>query len=335
MDVQVAVVGAGSWGTTVAALASRNASTRLWCREADLAAAITRDHMNPVYLEGFTLPSTLVATPELGEAVSDADIVVMAVPSHAFREILEAVAPLVGAGAHVVSVAKGLERGTGMRMTEVVADVVPGHLAGALTGPNLAKEILAGDAAASVIAMSDDAVAAVVQQVFASPRFKVYTNHDVVGCELGGALKNVYAIASGMADGLGTGDNTRAAVITRSLAELTRLGVAMGGEPATFAGLAGLGDLIATCTSSQSRNRHVGEELGRGRSVSEVVDAMNQVAEGVETAEVVVRLAAAHDVAVPIAAMVSAVISGEMSAAEAYRGLLRPARGHESDPENW
>lgn len=335
MDLNVAVIGAGSWGTTVAALASRNASATVWCREPGLASEIQGDHRNPIYLEGFELPPALRATEDLEEAVGDADVVVMAIPSHAFRSILGSVAPFVRPWVPVVSVAKGLEVSTGCRMTEVITQVLPGHPAGVLTGPNLAREILAGDAAASVMAMTDAVIARELQRVFAAPRFRIYTNHDVVGCELGGSLKNVYAIASGMADGLGTGDNTRAAVVTRSLAELTRLGVAMGGEPSTFAGLTGMGDLIATCSSRQSRNRHVGEELGRGRRIDEIVAEMNQVAEGVKTAAVVVRLAADHGVEVPIAELVHAVIDGRMSAADAYRGLLRPAQGHESEPESW
>lgn len=335
MDLEVTVVGAGSWGTTVAALASRNAATTLWCREPGLAEEITVNHVNPVYLDGFALPPALRATSELPAAVGRADVVVMAVPSYAFREILAEVAAAIRPWIPVVSVAKGLERPTGARMTEVVTEVLPGHPAGVMTGPNLAKEILAGDAAAAVMAMTDGVIAAELQKVFAAPRFRVYTNHDVIGCELGGALKNVYAIASGMAEGLGTGDNTRAAVITRSLAELTRLGVAMGGEAATFAGLTGMGDLVATCSSHQSRNRHVGEQLGRGMSLDGIVAEMNQVAEGVTTAGVVVDLAAAHGVEVPIAAMVHDVIRGAKSAVDAYRGLLRPAQGHESDPENW
>jgi glycerol-3-phosphate dehydrogenase (NAD(P)+) len=207
-------------------------------------------------------------------------------------------------------------------MTQVVGEVLPGHPVGVLTGPNLAKEVLSGHAAASVIAMTDLTVAAELQRVFAGDRFRVYTNPDVVGSEVGGALKNVIAIASGMADGLGAGDNTRAAVITRGLAELTRLGVAMGGDPMTFAGLAGMGDLVATCISPQSRNRHVGEQLGRGRKIDEIVSEMDMVAEGVKAAPVAVELAAQHGVEMPIAAEVAAVCAGECTAVEAYGHLL-------------
>src|SRR5690606_12674419 len=208
----------------------------------------------------------------------------------------------------VVSLAKGLEQGTNKRMTEVINDVLPGHPYGVLTGPNLAKEILGGSAAATVLAMSDATIATRLQDVFATNLFRVYTNPDVVGCEVAGALKNVMAIASGMADGLGTGDNTRAAVITRGLAELTRLGCAMGGRQSTFAGLAGMGDLIATCISPQSRNRYVGEQLGQGRKIDEIIAEMNMVAEGVKTSKVVMELAEHYGVDLPIAASVYQVV---------------------------
>ncbi|HEY3000513.1 MAG TPA: NAD(P)H-dependent glycerol-3-phosphate dehydrogenase, partial [Acidimicrobiales bacterium] len=202
-------------------------------------------------------------------------------------------------------------------------DVIPDHQAGALTGPNLAREIMAGFAAASVIAIDDERVARQVQRVFHSGVFRVYTNGDVIGCELGGALKNVIAIATGMGDGLGVGDNTRSAVITRGLAEITRLGVAMGGVASTFAGLAGMGDLIATCVSPQSRNRYVGEQLGKGRTIDEIVAEMKMVAEGIKTSKVVVEVAASYGVEMPIAEEVYGVVHEGHPATDAYRGLLR------------
>jgi glycerol-3-phosphate dehydrogenase (NAD(P)+) len=208
-------------------------------------------------------------------------------------------------------------------MTEVIADELPGHPAGVLTGPNLAKEILAGDAAASVIAMEDETIATELQRCFTTELFRTYTNPDVIGCEVAGALKNVMAIASGMADGLGTGDNTRAAVITRGLSELTRLGMAMGGDAITFSGLAGMGDLIATCISRQSRNRHVGEQLGLGRTIDEIIADMNMVAEGVKTSKVVMELSDQYGVTMPIAEQVYAVVHEGVSAFDAYAGLLR------------
>jgi glycerol-3-phosphate dehydrogenase (NAD(P)+) len=249
------------------------------------------------------------------------------------RDVLDEVAQHIRPWVPVVSLAKGLEPGSHLRMTEVIREVLPQHRAGVLTGPNLAKEIMAGFAAASVIAFEDVDVAKQLQGVFHSGQFRVYTNQDVAGCELGGALKNVIAIASGMGDGLGVGDNTRSAVITRGLAELTRLGVAMGGQPATFSGLTGVGDLIATCTSRQSRNRHVGEQLGRGRSIEEIIDEMNQVAEGVKTTRVVMELGDKHGVNLPIAREVYGVLYEGRTATQAYRGLTRHGPGAESEPD--
>jgi glycerol-3-phosphate dehydrogenase (NAD(P)+) len=230
-----------------------------------------------------------------------------------------------------VSLTKGLEQGSMLRMSQVAEQVLPGRPVGVLTGPNLAREIMDGQAAASVIGMSDLVVAEALQPVFAGGLFRVYTNHDVVGCELGGALKNVIAIATGMAEALSVGDNTRAMVITRGLAEITRLGVAMGGESETFAGLAGLGDLLATCMSPHSRNRHVGEQLGRGRGIDEIIAEMNMVAEGVNTTSVVLELARRNGVEMPIAEEIHAVLYEGASASRAYRGLRRRKAGHERE----
>ncbi|MCB1249875.1 MAG: NAD(P)H-dependent glycerol-3-phosphate dehydrogenase [Acidimicrobiales bacterium] len=323
MRITVAVIGGGSWGTTVAHLAASNVPTVVWARDPGVADEITTEHRNSRYLAGYDLHPSLRATADLAEAVRQADVVVMGVPSHCFRATLTDVAEHIRAWVPVVSLTKGLEQGTRLRMTQVIQEVLPGHPYGVLTGPNLAKEILAGDAAATVIAMSDPNVADEMQRVFAGRLFRVYTNHDVVGCELGGALKNVIAIASGMADGLGTGDNTRAAVITRGLAELSRLGVALGGHGVTFSGLAGMGDLLATCISPQSRNRYVGVQLGKGHTIDEIVAEMDQVAEGVKTAPVVLELAASVGVEMPIAEEVYEVCHNGRSATDAYRGLLR------------
>jgi glycerol-3-phosphate dehydrogenase (NAD(P)+) len=303
-------------------LASRNAPTVLWARRPELAEEVDRAHTNTSYLPNHLLPPELAATASLEEAVTGADVVVMGVPSHGMRATLRALAPFVTPGVPVVSLAKGLEQGTDLRMTEVVAAELPGHPAGVLTGPNLAREVLSGHAAATVVAFTDTEVAESLQRLFTGDLFRVYTNHDVIGCEVAGALKNVMAIASGMADGLGTGDNTRAAVITRGLAELSRLGLAMGGELLTFSGLAGMGDLVATCISPQSRNRYVGEQLGRGRTLDQVVAEMNMVAEGIKTSAVTVELADRYGVDMPIAREVYAVVHEGRSAAEAYRGLL-------------
>lgn len=331
MSNRVAVIGGGSWGTTVAHLAAHNEPTVLWCRDPKTVAAVNERHVNPRYLDGFDLHPRLRATTDLEQAVAEAEVVVMGIPSSAFRAVMEEVAPHLRPWVPVVSLTKGLERGTRLRMTEVVNQVAPAHSAGALTGPNLAKEILAGHAATSVIAMADDTVATALQQVLTTDLFRVYTNDDVIGCELGGTLKNVIALASGMVDGLGAGDNTRAAVITRGLAEIGRLGTAMGGRADTFAGLAGMGDLLATCMSPQSRNRHVGEQLGRGRRAKEVVSEMDQVAEGVITAGVVVELAAEHGVEMPISSEVHSVIKGNRTAAEAAMVLM--GRQSRREPE--
>jgi glycerol-3-phosphate dehydrogenase (NAD(P)+) len=332
MPLRVSVLGAGSFGTTIAHLATQNAPTTLWCRRAETAEEVNARHRNARYLPDYPLAESLRATASLEEAVREADVVVMGVPSHGMREVLGEVGRHIRPWVPVVSLAKGLEPGTHLRMTEVIREVLPDHRAGVLTGPNLAKEIMAGYAAASVVAFEDREVARQLQGVFHSGLFRVYTNHDVVGCELGGALKNVIAIATGMGDGLGVGDNTRSAVITRGLAELIRLGVAMGGEAATFAGLAGMGDLIATCTSRQSRNRHVGEQLGQGRKIDEIIAEMNQVAEGVKTTRVVMELGVKHDVELPIAREVYGVLYEERTARDAYRGLTRRDPGAENEP---
>jgi glycerol-3-phosphate dehydrogenase (NAD(P)+) len=332
VNLRVAVLGGGSWGTTVATLAIRNAPTVLWARRTETVEEINRDHTNRRFLPDAKLPEELRATNSLEEAVRHADVLVIGVPSHVFRQTLEQAAKHVRAWVPVVSLAKGLEQGTLLRMTEVIGEVLPGHRAGVLTGPNLAREIMSGFAAASVIAMEDEDTARELQKVFHSGLFRVYTNPDAVGCEVGGALKNVIAIATGMGDGVGVGDNTRSMVITRGLAELTRLGVAMGGRAETFSGLAGMGDLIATCTSKQSRNRHVGEQLGRGRTLQEIVDEMHMVAEGVKTCRVVMELSERYAVPMPIAREVYGVVHEGRTPRQAYRGLIRHKPGAEGEP---
>lgn len=323
MHIRVAVIGGGSWGTTVAHLAAHNAPTTLWARREDTCEEINSVHTNSRYLSGYELHPSLRADPDLHSVVANADVIVMGVPSHSYRETLEQVAGHIRAWVPVVSLTKGLEQGTRARMSEIAHQVLPGHPAAVLTGPNLAKEILAGDAAASVVATHDPVVADHLQRIFNTQLFRVYTNPDVIGCELGGAFKNVIAIAAGMADGLGAGDNTKAAVITRGLNELSRLGEAMGGKAVTFAGLAGMGDLIATCMSPQSRNRHVGEQLGRGRTIEEVISEMRMVAEGVKTSPVVLQLAEEFGIEMPISTEVRAVCHEGATATDAYRGLLR------------
>src|SRR5918999_1557388 len=330
--MRITVLGGGSWGTAVASLVSKYHETTIWVRNPELAAEITDRHTNQAYLAGFRLPAELHATADLAEAAGTAQVLIVAVPSHAFRQVLQEAVPHLHPWIPAVSLAKGLERGTLFRMSQVIKEVLPGHPAAVLTGPNLAKEIMAGKAAATVVATEDHMVATTLQGILRRGLLRVYTNHDVIGCELGGALKNVIAIATGMAQGLGVGDNTRAAVISRGLAELTQLGVAMGGEPVTFAGLTGMGDLVATCISPQSRNRHVGEQLGLGRKINDIVREMTMVAEGVKTAAVAVELADRHDLAMPICRSVHKVVTGEITALDAYAGLRHNPARREADP---
>jgi glycerol-3-phosphate dehydrogenase (NAD(P)+) len=281
---RVAVIGAGSWGTAFAAvLAGNGVETILWARREGLARAIAERHENPDYLAGIRLPERLEATHDL-ERVAGAAVMVMAVPSHAFRQIFREVAPLLAGDPPVVSLSKGIEQDSMLRMTEVLADEgIPPARVAALSGPNLAKEVARGEPSATVVASTDGQTAALLQRTFMAPTFRVYTNPDVVGVELGGAMKNVVAIAAGIAAGMGFGDNAKASLITRGLAEIARLGVRMGGEPLTFAGLAGMGDLVATCYSPLSRNRTVGEQLGQGRSLEAIQADVRMVAEGVKT----------------------------------------------------
>ncbi|NNL12796.1 MAG: NAD(P)-dependent glycerol-3-phosphate dehydrogenase [Acidimicrobiia bacterium] len=313
-SVKVTVIGAGSWGTTVASVATEAADVVLWARRPDLAEAINSTGLNEDYLAGFALPPGLRATADLGDALDGADVVVMGVPSHGFRRVLEEAGPDIDPRTPIISLTKGLEAGSNMRMTEVVADVLPDHDPagiGVLTGPNLAREVMEGQPAASVVSVPDEEIATVLQSTFMTPALRVYSNTDVIGCEMAGSLKNVMALAAGMAHGLEYGDNSMATLITRALAELSRLGRAMGGNPATFAGLAGMGDLIATCISPLSRNHRVGVALGQGNSLDDIISEMNMVAEGVKTTPVVVALAAEHDVEMPIATQVDRVLAGQ------------------------
>jgi glycerol-3-phosphate dehydrogenase (NAD(P)+) len=295
-----------------------------------VAKAVDVEHTNPAYLPGFDLPEELSATSVLADAVCEADLLIVGVPTSGFRGVLEQAAECIRPWIPVVSLSKGLEKGSHLRMTEVIKEVVPGHPVAALTGPNLAHEIMSGKAAAAVIATEDLEVASAIQKVVTRGVFRVYLNDDVIGCEMGGALKNVIAIAAGIGEGLGVGDNTRAAVMSRGLAELTRLGVAMGAQPTTFAGLAGMGDLIATCMSPHSRNRRVGEQLGKGRRLDDILAEMNMVAEGVRTATVALELAERHHLDLPICATIDRVVKGELEPLDSYWGLT-PA-GREDEP---
>lgn len=330
--MRVTVLGAGSWGTTVASLVSGKNDTMVWAWEPEVAREIAEAHTNERYLPGFRLPERLLATADLQHAVAHAEVLTLGMPSHVFRGVIEAAAPYVPSWIPVVSLAKGLEPGSLLRMTQVVKEVLPGHPAAALTGPNVAREIMARKPAATVLATPDLTVARALQDVFSRGLLRVYLNQDVIGCEVGGALKNVITIAVGMAQGLGVGDNTRAALITRGLAELTRLGIAMGGQALTFAGLAGMGDLIATCISPHSRNRHVGEQLGMGRKLDDILAEMTMVAEGVRTAASAVELAERYSLDLPISRAVHQVVIGATTASEAFDGLSHTPAGEESEP---
>ena len=327
--MRVAVIGAGSWGTTVASVVAPNTATVLWARRQDLVDTMATARRNEAYLPDYTLPDELEFTSSLRDAVSAADVVVMGVPSHGFRDVLVEAARWVRPWVPVVSLSKGLERSSLKRMSEVVADELPGHPVAVLTGPNLAKEIMAGQPAAAVVAIDDKTIAEELQRVFSRPTLRVYTNPDVVGSEIAGVAKNVIAIASGMAAGMGFGDNTRATIITRGLAEMTRLGMAMGGEGLTFAGLAGMGDLIATCSSTQSRNNQVGLRLGRGESIDAIMESMTMVAEGVKSSPSVLDLARRHEVEMPITEQVVAVCHQGRAAVDAMSLLMQRRRRSE------
>ena len=330
VGISVAVIGGGSWGTTVAHLVSHNVATKLWCRDPKVATSITQDHRNLSYLPDFCLSNDLVASVQLGEVLSGVDIALVAIPSQSFREVLRQMKPHVKSGTPIISLAKGLEQGTTSTMTQIINEELPASPSGVLTGPNLAQEVLQGFATASVFAMHDRANTEEISKIFTTEKFRVYTSSDVKGCELGGSFKNVLALAAGMTIGLGTGDNTIAAVITRGLAELARLGEAMGAKPETFYGLAGLGDLIATSFSTQSRNRYVGEQLGKGRRLNDVISQMDNVAEGVMTAPVVSDLGKEYKVETPIADQVTAVINGSITPPDAYELLMLRDHGAEN-----
>ncbi len=329
-EPRVVVLGGGSWGTTVASIASRRADTLQWVRSAETAEDINERHRNLRYLgDEVELSPTLNATTDFERAADCADVIVMAVPSHGFRQVLEDLSETLRPWVPVVSLVKGLEQGTSLRMSQIVAEVLPGHPAGILAGPNIAREVAQGYAAAAVIAMPDQHLSTQLARMFQTQRFRVYTTDDVLGVEMAGALKNVYAIATGMGYSIGIGENTRALVIARSLREMTKLGVAMGGQPETFPGLAGLGDLIVTCTSPRSRNRHVGEQIGAGKPINEILASMDQVAEGVKAASVIMELAERYGVHMPIAREVDGVINHGHTVEHAYKGLAAETPGHE------
>jgi glycerol-3-phosphate dehydrogenase (NAD(P)+) len=323
---RLAVLGAGSWGTTFAkVLADAGREVMLWARRPEVASEINTHHANPQYLPGVRLPHSLRATTRAEEAIHGADAVVFAMPSQTLRDNLGRWRSELPERATLVSLAKGIEVGSLKRMSQVIAEVagVPDDRVAVLTGPNLAREIAEGQPTATLVACTDHDRAVALQHACTTGYFRAYTNTDLIGAEMGGAGKNVIALACGIAAGMGLGHNTRASLITRGLAETARLGVCLGADPLTFAGLAGLGDLVATCSSRLSRNRTFGEHLGRGESLAQAEQANHgQVAEGVKSCLAICELAARHDVEVPIADGVRRVCHEGMSAAEMAKQLI-------------
>ena len=321
--MQIAVIGGGSWGTTIASQVSSKAATTLWCRNSEIADAVNKRHENPCYLPGLPLAEALRATTGISEAASDAEIVVVAVPSHALRGIMQEFASYIAPEALLVSLTKGLEQQTHLRMTEVFAEILPNRKFAALSGPSLAKEVMVGHSTALVAASQNIAAAACLQSLFSNQTIRVSATDDIIGVELGGGLKNVVALAVGMAVGQGGGRNTQAALVTQGFSEITALGLAMGARAETFSGLAGIGDLMTTCFSRQSRNLHVGTEIGSGRELSEVADETSQIAEGIRTAESAVMLGREYGTPMPVAEEVWAVLNKRRSPKEACRRLCQ------------
>ncbi len=300
--MKISVVGAGSWGTAFASLlAKKSYKVTLWARNSDLAESINREHRNPFYISSSFLPEGIRAT-SLIEDLFPTELVVLAVPSHALRGVVESLNPFLNSQTNILSLTKGIEKETGMRMSEVISETssLPLDKIAVLSGPNHAEEVIREVPSATVIASVSTDLSQQLQEVVFTPYFRVYTNTDVVGVEIGGAAKNVIAIAAGISDGLGFGDNTKASLLTRGLAEIVRLGVALGARPLTFLGLAGVGDLIATATSKYSRNRYVGEQIGKGKSLNEVLNNMRMVAEGVKTTLSIKKLGEKLGLALPI-----------------------------------
>lgn len=321
--MRCAVVGAGAWGTALADLLTRNGhDVQLWAYEPDVVESVNTKHENVRFLGGHALSVGLHATGDIKRAVEGAELVTLATPSHVLRSILRSAARSLVSSAPIVVASKGIEKGTLALMTEVAEQEIPGSTVVALSGPSFAKEVVTGQPTAVVVASAKTEAAEIAQRAFSSPYFRAYTHTDVTGVELGGALKNVMAVATGIAEGLGLGFNARAALVTRGLAEMTRLGLALGAEQSTFAGLAGLGDLVLTCTGSLSRNRAVGVEVGKGKTLEEVLRDKETVAEGVVTAQSARELAAREGVEMPIVDTVNRVLFEGQSARSAIAALM-------------
>lgn len=336
---RIAVIGAGAWGSALAIVLGRKRTheVRLWAREPEVRDSISSRRVNELFFPGHEIPHAVSVTGDLRAALLDCEIVVSVIPSQHCRRLFEEMRPFLASHMLFVSATKGLENQSLLRMTEVLREAVTDPInlprAGALSGPSFAKEVARGDPTAITIASSDTALAETIQREFSDPRFRVYTNSDVIGVELGGALKNIIAIAAGVCAGLELGHNSVAALITRGLAEITRLVVACGGQPETMSGLAGLGDLVLTCTGGLSRNRSVGVELGRGRKLPEIIAAMRgMVAEGVSTTHAAIELARAHHVEMPITEQMDAVLHQGKSPREAIHDLM--TRSSKSEASN-
>jgi glycerol-3-phosphate dehydrogenase (NAD(P)+) len=329
----IAILGGGSWGTALSVVLSRTARSHeiaLWAHDRELAASMRHNRENSAYLPGLALPKQVRVSDEIGETLAGAQIVVGVMPSAYAREVYSAAARHISHGRIVVSATKGLEPATHRRASEVIAEAIPGSRAlriAVLSGPSFATEAARGEPTAVVLASRDAALAAELQEEFAAPNFRLYTNDDVLGVELAGAMKNVIAIAAGVCQGLGLGSNPVAALVTRGLAEMSRLSIALGARADTLNGLAGLGDLVLTCTGALSRNRHVGIELGKGRSLAEILSGMRMVAEGVGTAAALLALAGENNIELPITAQVEAILHEGKSPREAIRAIMeRPQR---------
>ncbi|MBW2274205.1 MAG: NAD(P)-dependent glycerol-3-phosphate dehydrogenase [Deltaproteobacteria bacterium] len=325
MAIPVGVIGAGSFGTCLALLCARENDVTIWSRNPDLVEGINRDRRNPRYLKDIDLPESVRATTELAECIEDKELVICAVPSHGLRDVIAKAAPILSPDAILVSAVKGIECESGMTMHQVLCDVLPEHhhpRIVCLSGPSFAREIAQHKPTVVTLACHEEAYAISVQSTLSCPWFRCYSHTDVIGVELGGALKNVIAIAIGIGDGMRQGHNSRAALMTRGLAEITRLGLRLGADPTTFLGLSGMGDLVLTCTGDLSRNRRVGLALGEGRQLDDIIEELGEVAEGVRTTRAVCRLAARLGVDMPIANMVRQVIDGESTPADAGRTLM-------------
>jgi glycerol-3-phosphate dehydrogenase (NAD(P)+) len=328
---RIAVLGAGSWGTTLALVAARAGhEVRLWDREPTQAARLAEDREHRERLPGFPFPSCLEPTGDLGQALAGAEMIVTAIPSAGIRALYQRIAPLLDPETLLINASKGLEAETGRRTAEVVEEVMRGQFPPrylVLSGPSFALEVAREEPTALVVASAAPGWATTVQETLSTRQFRLYTSHDVVGVEIGGALKNVMALATGAVHGLGLGYNTTAALVTRGLAEMTRLATRLGGHPETLAGLAGMGDLVLTCFGHLSRNRHVGVELGRGRRLPEILAGMREVAEGVGTADAACQLARRHGVEMPITAAVQRLLSEEVSPRQLVEDLMdRPLK---------